>query len=63
MREHFRRLVELKGPPTACRQFRRWVRHYALALGMTRPQRSRFLRLSAPGQLEELAEELLAAGA
>ncbi len=58
---HFRRMLEIKGQRTACYQFRKWVSQYGKALAMTREQRGRFLGLSAPGELEELAAELATA--
>jgi nifR3 family TIM-barrel protein len=62
MREHFRRLLEVRGELRACRQFRKWVSHYGPALDMSRSQRGRFMRNASPEELETLADELLAAG-
>ncbi len=59
MRTHFRRLVEIRGVLRGCRQFRKWVSQYGRPLGLTGPQRARFLRLSEPEELEGLADELL----
>ncbi len=61
MRSHFRALLEVRGTFRGCRQFRKWVSHYGSSLGMSREQRDCFMRISAPEQLEELAEELTGA--
>jgi len=58
MCRHLRALVEVRGVLRGCRQFRKWVSCYGSALAMTRDQRGRFMRISKPADLDELAEEL-----
>jgi tRNA-dihydrouridine synthase len=61
MREHFRRLLEVRGAPRACRQFRKWTSQYGPQLAMNREQREAMLRLASPEDFEALADRLLGA--
>jgi nifR3 family TIM-barrel protein len=63
MRDHFRRLLEVRGVLRACRQFRKWTSQYGPQLAMTRGQRTAMMRLASPEDFETLAGQLLEAGA
>jgi hypothetical protein len=59
MLAHFRGMVGIYGPSRACRRLRKWASHYGPAIGMTREQRNRLLRVCSPEEVEALAGELL----